>query len=150
MVRAPADAMSRAVDSSRGRRDDMLGRVALAHVAYWTFGALWPLADIKSFEKITGHKREDWLVRTVALMMLSVVVSLETMRRTRRDDLVMRVLGATSSAALGGVALVAPLVGRISPVYLMDALVDMGLLCGWIVGDRAHDARLRARSAATS
>ena len=69
-------------------------------------------------------------------MMLSVIVSLDAMRRTRRDDAAMRTLGATSTAALGGVALLGPLVGRISPVYLMDALVDVALFVGWIVGDR--------------
>src|SRR2546421_4719798 len=136
MGRAPADAVSRSIDLARDGHQDRLGQVALAQIAYWTFGALWPLINIHSFEKITGHKREDWLVRTVALMMLSVVVSLDTMRRTRRDDAAMRVLGATSTAALGGVALVGPLVGRISPVYLMDALVDAALFVGWIVGDR--------------
>lgn len=119
-------------------REDALGRVALAHIAYWTFGAVWPLIDIKSFEKVTGHKREDWLVRSVALLMLSVVVSLETMREHRRDDVAMRVLGAASAAALGGVALVGPLVGRISPVYLTDALVDLGLAIGWL---RARSSR---------
>ena len=136
MVRAPADAVSRTIDSARDGRQDGLGQVALAQIAYWTFGALWPLVNIHSFEKITGHKREDWLVRTVALMMLSVIVTLDAMRRTRRDDAAMRTLGATSTAALGGVALVGSLVGRISPVYLMDALVDAALFVGWIVGDR--------------
>ena len=124
--------------ASAVEREDPLGRVALAHIAYWTFGALWPLINIKSFEAITGHKREDWLVRTVALMMLGVVVSLETMRERRRDDIAMRVLGATSAAALGGVALVGPLVGRISPVYLMDAAMDLALAIGWL---RARSSR---------
>ena len=112
-----------------------LDRVSLAHIAYWVFGAAWPLVNIKSFERVTGHKREDWLVRTVALLMLSVVATLFTMRRTRRDDETMRVMGATSAAALGTVALVGPLAGRISPVYLMDALVDLGLMFGWIAAE---------------
>src|SRR5512141_1150307 len=108
-----------------------LAAVERAHVAYWLFGALWPLISMRSFERVTGNKRDEWLVRSVALLMLSVVASLEAMRRSRagdpRADASMRVLGATSAAALGSVALIGPLVGRISPVYLMDAAVDTAL-----------------------
>jgi hypothetical protein len=111
----------------------MLGRIALAQVAYWTFGALWPLLDMKSFERVTGNKRDEWLVRTVALLMLSTIATLAAMRPDARDDRAMRVLGATSTAALGSVALIGPLVRRISKVYYLDALVDLGLAALWVV-----------------
>lgn len=145
-----------------------LEHVQRAHVAYWLFGALWPLASMRSFERVTGNKRDEWLVRTVALMMLSVVATLETMRRSgsvdvavraaptdggarsRSNETAMRVLGATSAAALGGVALIGPLVGRISPVYLMDAAVDTTLAVLWalVPRARARDARYGAAAAA--
>lgn len=112
-----------------------LSDVALAHMAYWAFGAGWPLLDIKSFERVTGHKREDWLVRTVALLMAATIVTLGTMRERRRDDLAMRVLGATSAGALGGVALVGALVRRISAVYVLDAAVDLALVIGWVAAE---------------
>lgn len=108
-----------------------LAVVERAHVAYWLFGALWPLISMRSFERVTGNKRDEWLVRSVALLMLSVVATLETQRRSRRDETAMRVLGATSAGALGSVALIGPLVGRISPVYLMDAAVDTTLMLLW-------------------
>lgn len=111
----------------------VIGHVERAHVAYWLFGALWPLLSMRSFERVTGNKRDEWLVRTVALLMLSVVATLEALRGSRRDERSMRVLGATSAGALGGVALVGPLVGRISPVYLMDAAVDMTLAVLWAI-----------------
>lgn len=100
-------------------------------MAYWLFGALWPLISMRSFERVTGNKRDEWLVRSVALLMLCVVATLETQRRSRRDETAMRVLGATSAGALGSVALIGPLVGRISPVYLMDAAVDTTLMLLW-------------------
>jgi len=109
-----------------------LANVAAAHIAYWLFGAIWPLADIKSFERVTGHKREDWLVRTVALLMLSVVASLAMMSRTRRDDEAMRVLGATSAGALGSVAIIGSVVRRISPLYIIDGIVDLSLVAAWL------------------
>lgn len=109
------------------------GQVERAQLAYWLVGAVWPLVSMGSFERVTGNKRDEWLVRTVALMMLSVLATLETMRRDRPRGRAMRVLGATSTAALGGVALLGPLVGRISKVYLIDAIVDLGLMAAWLI-----------------
>ena len=110
-----------------------LEHVQRAHVAYWLFGALWPLASMRSFERVTGNKRDEWLVRTVALMMLSVMATLETMRREGGGGRARRVLGATSAAALGSVALLGPLVGRISKVYVIDAAVDLALAAAWLL-----------------
>ena len=113
-----------------------IATVERAHVAYWLFGAVWPLVSMKSFERVTGNKRDEWLVRTVALLMLSVVATLETMRSDRREERSMRMLGATSAGALGSVALIGPLVGRISPVYLADALIDSLLAVLWLRAPR--------------
>jgi len=107
-------------------------RIARAQMSYWSFGGLWPLVSMRSFERVTGDKRDEWLVRAVALLMLSVVATLETLREERRDDRAMRVLGATSAAALGGVAAIGALVGRISPVYILDAVVDLALAAAWL------------------
>ena len=120
------------------RRSVRLDRLALAQIGYWAFGAMWPLVSMTSFERVTGNKRDEWLVRTVALMMLSVIATLAVMRRDRgrRDERAMRVLGATSTAALGSVALIGPLVGRISVVYLLDAAVDLALAAGYLSAGR--------------
>ena len=113
-------------------------RVERAHVAYWLFGALWPLVSMKSFERVTGNKRDEWLVRTVALLMLSVVATLETMRSEAQGGAAMRVLGSTSATALGGVALLGAIVGRISKVYLVDALADLALAAAWLTAPRTR------------
>lgn len=108
-----------------------LASVERAHIAYWIFGAVWPLVSMRSFERVTGNKRDEWLVRTVSLLMLSVVATLAALARSRRDESALRLLGGTSAAALGSVALAGPLLGRISPVYLVDATVDTALAALW-------------------
>ena len=120
-----------------------LSLVERAHVTYWLIGAVWPLVSMRGFERVTGNKRDEWLVRTVALLMLSVVATLESLRRSRRDETAMRVLGATSAGALGSVALIGPLVGRISPVYLMDAAVDTTLTALWALAPGTASAAHR-------
>ncbi|HEU5287678.1 MAG TPA: hypothetical protein VFV20_04695 [Candidatus Limnocylindria bacterium] len=110
-----------------------LAEVRRAQIAYWVFGAVWPLVSMRTFEMVTGNKRDEWLVRTVALLMLSTVATLAAMRPGVSDDRAMRVLGATSTAALGSVALIGPLVRRISKVYYVDALVDLGLAALWVI-----------------
>lgn len=117
-----------------------VGQIERAQLAYWLVGAVWPLVSMRSFERITGNKRDEWLVRTVALMMLSVLATLETMRHDGRQGRAMRVLGATSTAALGSVALLGPLVGRISKVYLVDAIVDLGLMAAWLSARTEKDS----------
>jgi hypothetical protein len=107
-------------------------RVARAQMAYWIFGGLWPLISMRSFERVTGNKRDEWLVRAVALLMLSVVATLETLREEGGDDRAMRVLGTTSAASLGAVAAIGALIGRISPVYVLDAVVDLVLAAAWL------------------
>ncbi|HEY6957803.1 MAG TPA: hypothetical protein VI814_03175 [Candidatus Limnocylindria bacterium] len=117
-----------------------LASVERAHIAYWIFGAVWPLVSMRSFERVTGNKRDEWLVRTVSLLMLSVVATLAALGRSRRDEAALRLLGATSAGALGSVALVGPLVGRISPVYLMDAAVDTALTALWALAPGTRSA----------
>ena len=39
---------------------------------YWAPFGLWPLVDMRSFEAVTGRKRDRWLVNTVGLLLASL------------------------------------------------------------------------------
>lgn len=117
-----------------------LAQVRRAQITYWTFGAIWPLVSMRTFEMVTGNKRDEWLVRTVALLMLSTIATLAAMPPDARDDRAMRVLGATSTAALGAVALIGPLVRRISKVYYLDAVTDLALAALWLIAPKSEGA----------
>ena len=71
--------------------------------------------------------------------MLSTIATLAAMRPDAGDDRPMRVLGATSTAALGGVALIGPLVRRISKVYYLDAVVDLALATLWLIAPKGEE-----------
>lgn len=80
-------------------------RAALqAQAAYYIATGLWPLMSRSAFERVTGPKADWWLVQMVGLLAVSA--------------------GVTSFA---GIDTVHALRGRISKIYLADAVVELAL-----------------------
>lgn len=86
---------------------------------------------LRSFEAVFGPKTDRWLVRTVAgLLVTNGVVQLltgpsdEALEQARR-------LGVGTAATLGVIDAVYGGSGRISRVYLLDALVEFGWITAW-------------------
>jgi len=115
--------------------------LAVGQGLYYTATGLWPIVHLRSFEKVTGPKPEGWLVKTVGALitMIGGVVLWSGLKRCRVSTEV-RMLAAGSAAALGAVDVLYPLKGRISPVYLADALPEAALVAAW-----AWSARRRRR-----
>jgi hypothetical protein len=105
----------------------------------------WPLAHFASFEAVTGPKTDDWLVYTVGLLLMVIgAVLLAALRRPRIDGLVVA-LAAGTALALAGIEIVHVLDHVISPVYLVDAAIELLIVLllaiAWrraIVRDRPH------------
>jgi hypothetical protein len=106
--------------------------VARLHGAFNIVGGMWPLVHIRSFEAVLGPKTDRWLVYTVAGLMISIgAVQVSTtgdaasLRQSRR-------IGMACAATLGGIDLVYAPRGRISRMYFVDALAELGWLLTWI------------------
>lgn len=95
--------------------------------AYYVASGVWPIVSIETFEAVTGPKREDWLVRTVGVLV--TIIGLVMLRR--RGPAVAE-LGAGSALALGAVDVIGVATGRLRPVYLLDALVEALFVTGWL------------------
>lgn len=109
---------------------------------YYMITGAWPQLSMSTFERVTGPKTDDWLVRMVGLLALTIGVSLWAGSRDAqpaRATLLLAVLSAASFAAIGSFF---GLTGRISPVYLADAAVELALIVLLLLGHR------RARRAA--
>ncbi|HZA32086.1 MAG TPA: hypothetical protein VE462_11280 [Propionibacteriaceae bacterium] len=98
-------------------------------------GGLWPLLHINSFEVVFGPKTDRWLVKTVAglliangLTQLSTSSSPASIRQARR-------LGLGTASALAGIDLIYVPAGRISPMYLVDAALEIGWIAAWLRAD---------------
>lgn len=104
--------------------------VARAHGAFNALGGLWPLLHMRSFEAVLGPKTDRWLVRTVAgLMLTNGLVQLTA----KSPDGLERAaaIGVGTALTLGAVDVGYAPRGRISRVYLMDAVAECGWLAAW-------------------
>src|SRR4051812_28197365 len=105
--------------------------LAAAQAAIYTTTGVWPVAHIRSFEAVTGPKRERWLVKTMGLFIAAVGTALGVAAR-KPVSREIAVLGAASAAALFSCDVVYVAKRRISPVYLLDAVVEGAFAAGWI------------------
>jgi hypothetical protein len=132
-TRRPAD-LPLVVDPSRGRRAPNL---ELSQGIYYLATGLWPLVSPTTFQMVTGPKRELWLVKTVGALaaVIGGVLAYAGMRRRRPSELALLAMGAAGAFAAIDIVYVAR--RRISPVYLVDAAAELGLVACWAFG-RGH------------
>jgi hypothetical protein len=110
-------------------------KVALAQGAYYVVTGLWPIVSLPSFERVTGPKTDDWLVRTVGLLAAAIGGVLAwrgASRRSRPDP----ALGISSALAFATTDVVHVARGRISRIYLADAAAELALAVAWLVAGR--------------
>lgn len=109
-------------------------RLPVAQGVYFLLTGIWPLLSMRTFEAVTGPKVDRWLVKTVGVLVAVIGASL--LADASRPSRGSRILGAGSAAALGGVDVVYALKGRISKIYLADAVVEALLVGLWGRGRR--------------
>lgn len=106
-------------------------KIAGAQGLYYLATGLWPLFNIRSFEAVTGPKREDWLVKTVGAVVTAIGAALTVSWKKGRASDETRVLGIASAAAFTLIDCTYVLKGRISPIYLLDAAAEAALIVAW-------------------
>lgn len=106
-------------------------RLVAAQAAYYGTTGVWPLVHMPSFEAVTGPKVDDWLVHMVGLLAAAVALPLgvAALQDRVREPAVV-VLAVASALAFAGIDLWYGLNGRISPIYLADAAVQLCLVAG--------------------
>jgi hypothetical protein len=104
--------------------------------SYYMLTGLWALVSIDTFQMVTGPKTDLWLVRTVGLLVLvsGAVLLLAAYRRHYPAEVIL--LGIGQALALTAIDIFYVAVGRISAIYLLDALAEIILVTIWITGLR--------------
>lgn len=104
-------------------------RAALqVQAAYYMVTGAWPLLSRRTFEAATGPKIDWWLVQMVGLLAATIGTSLAIGSRDARPSNSIRALAVMSALSFTGIDVVHSLRGRISKIYLADALVELALI----------------------
>jgi hypothetical protein len=114
----------------------LLPRIALIQGVFYLATGLWPLIDIDSFQVVTGPKTDLWLVKTVGVLVTVIGAVLAIAARQGRPGSEIALLGVGSALGLAGIDIIYVLSGTISPIYLADAGVEIGLAGAWALGWR--------------
>jgi hypothetical protein len=118
-------------------RDRWRRRLLALQAAYYGVTGLWPVVHLASFEAVTGPKADEWLVHTVGLLAVAIGAALAmavARDRSRAPDSI--VLAAGSALAFAAIDLWYGLSGRIPPIYLADAAVELGFIAGLVLTRR--------------
>jgi hypothetical protein len=108
---------------------------AFTQGGYYLVTGLWPVLHLRSFEAITGTKRDGWLAQTTGGLIAAIGLALITGARERPPSPGQRVLGVASALALGISDVVFAGTRRISRIYLLDALAETIVLAAWLRKD---------------
>jgi hypothetical protein len=131
--------MSTLQDHPAAPRTSMWSRIkinfttlCLAQGLYYLLTGIWPLLSLATFEAVTGRKYDDWLVKTVGSLVLieGVVFLIAAWRRSTAPEVAVLAIGSAFMLTLVDVIYVSQRV--ISPVYLLDAAVEVALIVGWV------------------
>jgi hypothetical protein len=102
-----------------------LRRIILVQSVYYLTTALWPLVSIESFMRLTGPKTDLWLVKTVAVLILAIAITLFVGARGTSVSKETCTLALLASAGLAIIDTHYSLSGAISPIYLVDVLPEI-------------------------
>jgi len=110
---------------------DRAALLAMAQGAYYAATGIWALVDIDSFQVVTGPKVDQWLVKTVGVLVtvMGGVLGLAGWRRRVTPE--VRLLGIGGALGLAGIDLYYVARGRIARIYLADAAAELALAAAW-------------------
>ena len=104
-------------------------RLLFAQGTYYLVTGIWPLLDRRTFEAVTGRKRDRWLVRTVGILAIAFGgLILRSAAQPRPDP----VPGLSGAAAFGTASLWYWARGRINDAYLLDGLAEATMVGAWL------------------
>lgn len=106
-------------------------RPGSVQAAYYVASGLWPLLSYRSFESVTGPKREEWLVKMIGLLttLIGGVLATDPAGRERQTRLLA--IGAAAAFAVVD-TWYAGVRRRIRPVYLLDAVAQAVIVAAWL------------------
>lgn len=116
---------------NQGSASDLYVYLCVGQAVYYVITGLWAQVSIGTFQKVTGPKTDLWLVKTVGLLIIAIGAALGVSGRRRNPTPEIPLLAVSSAAGLTAIDVIYVAKGRISPVYLLDAIAEVGLIGLW-------------------
>jgi len=107
--------------------------VAFVQGSYFLITGIWSLIHIDSFQRVTGRKTDLWLVKTVGILVSAIGAGLILAGVTQQFDSGLIFIAMASTIGLIGIELVYIYEDVISPIYGIDAVIEVGFLIWWVV-----------------
>ena len=101
--------------------------------SYYIITGLWPILHMRSFLAVTGPKVDLWLVETVGILVLIIGIGLLTAARRNQITFPLSIIASGSAFGLICIDVIYVWKGVISPVYLLDAVLEVILLMAWML-----------------
>lgn len=96
---------------------------------FYLLTGLWPLFSMKTFEIVTGVKKDKWLVKTAGLLIASSGIIFIIFNNTKAA-IFLAILNALSLAAIDAFYVYRNVIAKI---YLLDAVVEVAFVCIYLM-----------------
>lgn len=106
--------------------------VARAQGLFNVLGGAWPIVSLRSFEFVYGKKRDVFLQKTVAGLLLSIGCVQLAADASNESVTAVRDLGLATAATLLMIDLVYIPRGEMRKTYIQDALCEIGWIAAWL------------------
>lgn len=113
-------------------------RPVSAQGIYYVASGLWPIIHLRSFMAVSGRKHDTWLVQTFGAFIAAVGAVLIREANASSGQHAQR-LAITTAVTLAAADTWFVSRGRISPIYLADALVELALAAATMRSLSARD-----------
>lgn len=107
--------------------------LSLVQGMYFTVTGIWPLLHYRSFEYVSGSKTDDWLVKTIGILIFIIGVTVLLNGRNKPSIKSILFPALSSAIGLGFISAYYSLNGTISKIYLVDAVVEGLLSLCWLL-----------------
>jgi hypothetical protein len=107
-------------------------RPALSQGIYYVLTGLWPWVSLASYAWLTGESADLWRLQTLGALVVVLSVALCVAGWLHERSWAIVCLAVGSAAAFAFVDVLHAVQGHLSPLSLIDAGVEVGLIVLWV------------------
>jgi len=103
----------------------------LVQGVYYVLMGLWPLVSLDTLVKVAGP-RTDWLQQSLGALVLVIGATLLVAAYRKQNTPEVFCLALGCAGIFAGLDLYFIVSGQVSPIYLVDVVIELGLLALWL------------------